>query len=167
MCKQKSSGRRPVSEEQIDRVHGVYQRNPGKSTTSSSLELQIPNPTVRKTLRKPLKLIPYKLQLVQSLNNNDNVHVRNLVSRYTNTLNFINRLVFGNECMFHIGGKVNGHNVRIWGRENARETVHRVRDSSKVNVCIVLSCKTVWGIFYSFLFSRKNSNRNNLCELAK
>lgn len=51
VCKRKSTGRPPVSEEQIDRVRDVYVRSPGKSTRSASLELQIPQPTVWKILR--------------------------------------------------------------------------------------------------------------------
>lgn len=79
VCKRKSTGRPPVSEEQIDRVRDVYVRSPGKSTRSASLELQIPQPTVWKILRKRLKMTPYKLQLVQSVNVGDKVLVKNFV----------------------------------------------------------------------------------------
>ena len=40
---------------------------PRKSTTRASLELQMAQQTVWKILRKPLRMIPYKLLLVQNL----------------------------------------------------------------------------------------------------
>jgi hypothetical protein len=42
--------------------------------------------------------------------------------------NFFNQLIFGNESTFHLSGKVDKHNVRIWGTENTRELVQYVRD---------------------------------------
>jgi len=45
-------------------------------------------------------------------------------------------------------GKVNRHNVRIWGTENPHATMEYVRDSPKVNLfCAVSSCK-VYGPFF-------------------
>ncbi|PNF22564.1 hypothetical protein B7P43_G12853 [Cryptotermes secundus] len=45
--------------------------------------------------------------------------------------------VFGDESTFHISGTVNRHNVRIWGTENRRAVVERVRDSHKVHVFVL------------------------------
>jgi transposase len=73
LCKGKSSGRPPVSEEQVARVRETYTRSPKKSTTRANLESQIPQQIVWKILRKRLKMFPYKLQLVQSLSNNDKI----------------------------------------------------------------------------------------------
>ena len=42
---------------------------------------------------------------------------------------------FFDEATFHVSGKVNGHNVRVWGTQNAHEDVD-VSDSSKVNYVI-------------------------------
>lgn len=36
--------------------------------------------------------------------------------------------------MFHISGRVNRHNCRIWGTENPHEPVELESDSPKVNV---------------------------------
>ena len=56
---------------------------------------------------------------------------------------FFNRLIFGDESTFRLSGKVNKHNVRIWGTENPRELVRFVRDSPKVNVFCAVSCTKV------------------------
>ena len=66
LCKGKSSGRPPVSEERVERVRETFTRSPRKSTRAS-LELQMAQQTVWKILRKRLRMIPYKLQLVQAL----------------------------------------------------------------------------------------------------
>jgi len=45
LCKGKSSGRPPVSEE-MERIHETFTCSPRKSTTRASLELQMPQQTV-------------------------------------------------------------------------------------------------------------------------
>jgi len=41
---------------------------------------------------------------------------------------FFERLIFSDECTFHMCGKVNKHNVRIWGTENPKSVVEVVHD---------------------------------------
>ena len=62
LCKGKSSGRPSVLEETVERVRETFTRSPRKVTTCASLELQMPQQTVWKILRKCLRMIPYKLQ---------------------------------------------------------------------------------------------------------
>ena len=59
LCKGKSSGRPPVSEETVERVRETFTRSPRKSTTRASLELQLPQQTVWKILRKVSRMSPY------------------------------------------------------------------------------------------------------------
>jgi hypothetical protein len=61
---------------------------------------------------------------------------------------FFDWLIFGDELTFHISGKVNKHNVRIWGTENPRGTVEHVWDSLKVNAFCAVSCTKVYGPFF-------------------
>lgn len=53
------------------------------------------------------------------------------------------KLVFNDEATFYVCGKVNHHNVRIWGTENPHPAVERAHDLPKVNVFFfaVSSCK--------------------------
>src|SRR5215469_14398781 len=125
LCKGKTSGTPSVSEETVERVRETFTRSPRKSTTRASLELQMPQQTVWTILRKGLRMIPYKLQLVQALSCVDK-RVRYSFCMSMQQWNeeddgFINRLIFGDESTFHLSGKVNKHNVRIWGTENPRE----------------------------------------------
>ena len=130
LCKGKNSGRPPVSEEIVEHVRETFTRSPRKSITCASLELQMPQETVWKMLWKPLRMIPYKLQLVQALCCDDK-RVRYSLCMSMQQWNeedddFFNQLIFGYESAFHLGGKVNKHNVHIWGTENLRELVQYV-----------------------------------------
>ena len=61
---------------------------------------------------------------------------------------FAEKLVFNDEATFHVCGKVNRHNVRIWGTESPHATMEHVRDLLEVNViCAVSSCK-LYGPFF-------------------
>jgi hypothetical protein len=49
--------------------------------------------------------------------------------------------------MFHVCGKVNRHNVCIYGTENPHATVEHIRDTPKVNVCFAIFSCRVYGPF--------------------
>jgi hypothetical protein len=65
---------------------------------------------------------PYHLQLLQALKNSDLE-----LSSCADLLGimeedgFPEKLAFSDEATFHISGKVNSHNVRIWVTENPHE----------------------------------------------
>ena len=111
LCEGKSSGRPPLSEETVERVRETFTRSPRKSTTRASLELQMPQQTVWKILRKHLRMIPCKLQLVQALNCDDKRVLYSLCMsmQQWNEENedFFNRIICGDESAFHLCGKVN------------------------------------------------------------
>jgi hypothetical protein len=65
------------------------------------------------------------------------------------------KLVFSDEVCFHLSGKVNRHNMHIWGTENPRTTVQHVSDSPKVNVFCAISSRRGYGPFF---FAEKNFN---------
>jgi len=54
LCKDKSSGRPRVSEEDVRRIQARFERSPRKSTGRASRELGIPQPTVWRVLRHNL-----------------------------------------------------------------------------------------------------------------
>jgi len=56
-----------------------------------------------------------------------------------------NKVVFSGEATFHLSGKINRHNVRIWGTENPHETVEHVQDSPKLNVFYATRSVKVYG----------------------
>jgi len=61
---------------------------------------------------------------------------------------FLDSVIFNDESTFHVSGRVNAHNCRIWGSENPRVSLELVRDRSKVNVFCTLSKERVYGPFF-------------------
>ncbi|PSN53566.1 hypothetical protein C0J52_09183 [Blattella germanica] len=141
ICNQRKghSGRPSVSGEVVNRVRETFLRSPKKSTRRASRELQIPTSTIKKILRTRLRFRPYKLQLVQKLQPQDKV---------TRSEFCTNRIIFSDEATFNLHGRVNRHNVRIWGSENPRATLEIERDSPKLNVFCAISERTVYGPFF-------------------
>ena len=135
----------------MERVCAAFTRSPRKSTRCSSCELGIPQTTVWRVLKKRLQLKPYRLQLVQALKNNDylrRMEFCNQMLQMEDDENFCSLLIFSDEATFHLNGKVNRHNVRIWGTENPHEIIQYERDSPKVNVFCAVSCNKVYGPFF-------------------
>ena len=57
------------------------------------------------------------------------------------------RLILNDKATFHISGKVNGHDVRIWELENPQEILKHYRDFPKHNVL----CGVLRNVYESFL----------------
>jgi len=55
--------------------------------------------------------------------------------------------VFNDEATFHANGKVNCHNVCVWGTENSHEIVEHEQDSPNASVFCAIS-KAVFGPFF-------------------
>jgi hypothetical protein len=59
--------------------------------------------------------------------------------------NHLRRWIFSDESTFHLSGRLNCHNCRIWGSENPHAIREIERDSAKVNACCASSCSEVLG----------------------
>ena len=122
-----------------------------KSNVRGSRQLGIPRPTMWRILRKRLRLKPYRLMLLQKSEPDDH-HRRMTFCAELQALmeegGLFERLIFSDECTFHLCGKVNRHNVRIWGTENPKSVVGVARDSPKVNVFPAVSIFKVYGPFF-------------------
>ncbi|PNF16110.1 hypothetical protein B7P43_G03305 [Cryptotermes secundus] len=97
----------------------TYTRSPKKSTTRASLELLVPQKTVWNILRKRLRMLPYRLQLLQNLTENDKT------LRHSFCTDMQQRNEASNDFF------------------NPRAVVERVRYSPKVNVFCAVSGKRV------------------------
>ena len=149
LCPAKRMGCPSTSEDVIEQVRTAFQRSPRKSIRRASRELQCPTTTVWRVLRRQLHMTPYKLHLVQQLKDTDKPACRDFCIAMQQKMEddgFDDQLVFRNEAIFHINGKVNKHNTRIWGTENPHELLEHQRDSPKVTVFCVMLKKAVWTI---------------------
>ena len=85
-----------------------------------------------KVLRKRLCFYPYKMRLVQALTPADKVKSCDFCEEMQLKMEenyFVDILIFCDEATFHISGKVNIHNVRILGTEQAHAQIDQQRDS--------------------------------------
>ena len=149
VCDQRKghSGRPSVSEQFVIRVRESFLLSHRKSRRRASRELKFPHSTLSKILRKRLRLHPYKLQLAQKLHTEDketrHAFCGNLQALMENDDDVLAKIIFSNEATFHLSGKVNRYNVRIWGSENPHATLEVERDSPKLNVFCAVSKETV------------------------
>ena len=120
-------GRPGPSEETVNRIREAYQRSPCKSTTRASLELGVAQSTVWRILCKRVKCKSYRLQLHQDLSENyKDVFLNFCIEKQERFAvdGFAESLIFSDKATFHLSGKVNRQNVRIWGTEKPRRS-HR------------------------------------------
>ena len=148
----KRSGRPSVSDASVDAVRDAFQRSPRKSVRRASIELRMPRSTVHKVLHKRLRLRAYKVQLVQELKPHDRpqreAFATEILSRIDEDNDYLKHVVFSDEATFHTCGKVNRHNVRIWGSEHPHVAIEHERNSPKVNVWCGLMHDRVIGPFF-------------------
>jgi hypothetical protein len=114
-------------------------------------ELQVPQSSVWRILHKRLRTKGYWLQLLRVLNTQDhNLHFQFCVDfqQWLEENCFAEKLIFSDEVMFHVCGKVNHHKVRNWGMENPHATVEHIRELPKVNVSSAVSSCKVYGPFF-------------------
>lgn len=168
VCDNERTGRPRVNQDTVDAVRHAFLQNPRKSVRKASRELQIPRSTVHKILKKELKFLAYKLQVVQKLEQNDfplrTEFANKVLDRLELNENYLKRICFSDEATFHVCGKVNRHNCRIWGSENPRTVIVHERDSPKVNVwCGVMHDR----IIGPFFFAEANVNRWSYLDMLE
>ena len=124
-----------MSEENVQRVRDSFLRSPKKSVRKASRALGMPVMTVWEILRKRLHMHPYRLQLLQAVKPTDYAVSSNFALEMLQQLendDFLDCVVFSDESTFHLNGKVNTHNIIIWGSENSREFVQSDTDIPKL-----------------------------------
>ena len=123
-----------------------------KSIRTAARQLELPRSTVHKVLHKNLRLYAYKVQMLQALQPNDMPRRKefavNMLQRISEGKAFLKRVCFSNEATFHVSGKLNKYNVRIWGSENPHASRELQRDSPKVNVWCGIMCNQIIGPFF-------------------
>ena len=77
---------------------------------------------------------------------------------------YLNSVCFADEATFHVSGKVNKHNIRIWGSQNPCEVLERERDSLKINVWCGLMHNQIIG---PFIFAESTITANIYLDMLK
>ena len=123
----------------------------GKSIRRAAVELEIKRSSIQRMLRKDIKAFPYKLQTVHKLEEEDNdcrvEMCETLLNYYENDPSILDNIWFSDEAVFHLYGRVNRHNTRIWETENSKVIEEKERDSPKL-VCCAISAKGIIGPYF-------------------
>lgn len=129
----------PVRNEAVEvAVLGQVIADPTLSTRQLAELSAVSQRTVGRIL-KAHKFHPYKIKLVQELNEDDfdrRLQFCELMSeRAIQDLNFLFNICFSDECSFYLNGTVNRHNCRYWSDSNPR-VFHQVQTQypEKLNV---------------------------------
>ncbi len=142
-----------VTPAKICDVRDRVQANPSLSTRRLSSQTGISPRSVRRVLRK-LKLHPYKVRIVQELQEPDYTKrvrycrwLRNFVTEHGQSV--FDTVWYTDEAWFHLSGYVNSQNNRYWSGENP----HRFEETSlhplKIGVWCAMSRRRIVGpIFF-------------------
>ena len=144
------------SEENIKVLEEAYALSQGKSIRHEAVELEIiSRSSIQRMLHKDIKAFPYKLQTVNKLEDDNDHRVKmceTLLYHYENDLSIQDKIWFSDEAVFHLSGRVNQHNTRIWGTENPKVIEEKERDSPKLVVWCAISATGIigpWPLFFS------------------
>jgi hypothetical protein len=128
------SGQPHRSEENVWRVSKAFQWSP-KSSWAAARELQLTLTTLHRVLHQRLQLFPYKVQVLQALEVNDTpcraAFAQEMLLWQDSDDGYLCKILFSDEAIFHVSGKVNHHNVRIWGSENLHHVLKTSRTAQK------------------------------------
>lgn len=117
---------------------------PEQSLRRRSQELVISYGSLWNILHEDLKVMPYKIQLVQELRSNDHSLRRKFADWALMKLKddplFYQKIIFSDEAHFWMNGFVNKQNSRYWSNENPHVTMKKGLYPKKL---------TVWCAFWS------------------
>jgi len=68
-----------------------------------------------------------------------------LLNHYENNSSILDNIWFSDEAVFHLAGRVNRYNSRIWRTENPKVIEEKERDSPKLVVWCAISSKGIIG----------------------
>ena len=148
--KQKPSGRPRSSRtpENIEKVRMAVQQSPMRSARKHALVLGIPRESVRRILRFNLKFHPYKMQLVQELQERDYDTRKRQSEEILKTVPENSILITSDEAHFHLNGFVNKQNFRYWSDQNPQNLIENPLHSKRVTVWCAVGKFGVWGPYF-------------------
>ncbi len=137
------------SDENVSSLHEMLLNSPEKSVRRSSSETGIPKTCVHDIIKKDLKLYPYKIQIMQSLNITDQVQrldfCRWAVDVADNYADAFRDVWFTDESHFLLSGHVCKQNMRFWANEQPHCFTERPLHSEKLTVWCAMSSHGVIG----------------------
>lgn len=132
----------------------AIQENPHNSIRKIQQQFDLSYGSTQKILTKHLKFHPYKVKLVQQLNEDDPDRrlqfCETMMGRIDADNLFLNRIVFSDEATFFLNGSVNRHNMSYWSETNPHWTIdsRSTQYPEKINVWAGILRNRIIGPFF-------------------
>jgi len=112
--KRKPPGRQPSirTPENIEQVHQDFVRSPQRLASRNTIALRMSDRTVCRVLHEDLNFHPYKMVMVQAINDQDTVNRKTLCEVLFNALDNLNHVLMTDEANFHLCGS--SQTCRYW-----------------------------------------------------
>lgn len=137
--------------ENIATARAAIERSPRRSVRQHASSLGIKRRSLQRILHE-LDFHPYKLQIVQLLNERDPASRMEfsiqILAKINEDANFLGNLWISDEAHFHLNGFVNKQNFRYWAQDNPCEFHQRPLHSAKVTIWCAVSCHGVIGPYF-------------------
>jgi hypothetical protein len=150
--KRKPPGRQPSlrTPENIERVRQAFVRSPRRSASRKAIALRMSDHTVRRILHEDLNFHPYKMVMVQVINDQDTVHQKTVCEVLLNALydDDLNHVLMMDEANFHLCSNANSQNCHYWATENPRDIRQKPLHSEKVIVWCGVASFGVTGPYF-------------------
>jgi len=123
--KKKQGGSAPTvrTPENVEAVRNAVEQSPRRSAVRHAQALRLSDTTVRQILHQDLNFHPYKLMLVQELNQQDfgrrTTFAETMLQMFEGDPELV--ILTSDEENFHLNGSVNKQNFRYWSTINPRQ----------------------------------------------
>ena len=141
-----------LEDEKVEEISNFFENEPKTSLRFVAKEVGSSFKTVHNIARQKLNLFHYKIQMTQLLHDEDlglrMAMCETLLEKIDADENFLDCLIFSDECTFFLNDVVNRHNCSIWARETPMEKIPKTHSSPEVNVWMCLSSTRTYGPFF-------------------
>jgi len=146
--------------ENIERVRQAFVRSPRRSARRNAIALRMSDRTLRRILHEDLNFHPYKMVMVQAINDLDIVNRKNLCEVLLNAQDNddLNHVLMTDEANFHFCGNVSSQNSRYWANENPRDIHQKHLHLTRASFGVIGPPPT---FFFFFLFCGRGRQGSN------
>jgi len=138
----------------MKQVCQAFVGNPRRSASRNAIPLTMPDCTVCRILHEDLNFHPYKMVMVQTINDQDTVKRKTVWEVQLNALDNddLNHVLMMDEGNFHLCGNVNSQNCHYWATQNPRDIHQKPLHSEKVEKVIVWCGVASFGVIGTYFF---------------
>ena len=145
-----TSGRKLTarSPENVDAVKDSVGQSPKKSLRRCSQELGLSRSSVHRILKNDLQLYPYRIQIKQTLTQNDMAKRVEMCQWFESKIEVLQNVWFSDEAHFSPSGHVNSKNSVFWGSQAPQEVLQRPLHSVKGTAWVAILKHGINGPFW-------------------